>query len=359
MERLKNGLSEILTILVILSAFIPNLAFAYTTYFNDGTSANTFGNTTYYSDGCTASTYGSQTYFNGVNCNGTLSTYGNTSYYTGSGNNSFTASTYGNTTYFTGTNGANGTASTYGNTTYYSGNIFNQCPTNATYNSSTGKCYCNAGYVASGSTCVYSPPTCPLNAYYNGSSCTCNYGYVASGGSCITVTQSCQNQYGLYSYGSGSSCYCDAGYAWNNTKTYCVAQSYTYTPPTTVSPTIYTSSPPATTGSSCSSFGSGAVLKGNLCYCSGGYKWNSGITACVVGGTTLQRYLTIGSKGADVVALKNLLAILNLYTGYVSTPFDTDTANAVELFQAAHNIPITGTVGPMTRAAINTLIGGN
>jgi peptidoglycan hydrolase-like protein with peptidoglycan-binding domain len=160
----------------------------------------------------------------------------------------------------------------------------------------------------------------------------------------------------LYSYGSGSSCYCNSGYTWNSSKTACVVQSSTYIAPP-VSPTTYTTS--ASTGTSCSSFGAGGVLKGSLCYCAVGYKWNKTITACVAGNTVLQRNLNIGSSGSDVVALKNLLAVLNLYNGYVSTAFYNDTATAVGLFQVAHNIPWTGTVGPMTRKVINGLLSGS
>jgi len=358
--------------LTIGCSIVPSSVFASTcnsigntTYCSDGTTYSTIGNTTYGSDGTTYSSIGNTTYVNGPNgYSGTASSIGNTTYYNGTGGDSWTASSIGNTTYINGTNGYSGTISSIGNTSYGSGNAFNQCPANSAYNSSTGKCSCNYGYSVNynKTSCTYTgtytaptTPTCPLNAFYNGSSCSCNYGYVASGGVCITNTQSCQNTYGSYSYGSGSSCYCDSGYAWNSSKTACVAQSYSYIPPP-VAPTTYTASP-STTTYSCSSFGAGAVPKGSLCYCSAGYKWNSAITACIVGHTTLQRNLTTGSSGSDVVALKNLLAILNLYSGYVSTAFDANTATAVELFQASHGIPLTGTVGPMTRAAINALIG--
>ncbi len=327
-----------------------------TTFCDDGTSYNQIGNTVFGSDGSSYNRIGNTTFSNnGTSCN----RIGNTTFCSdGTSYNQI-----GNTTF--GSDGS--TYNRIGNTTFSNGgsNIINTCPANSSYNSSTGKCSCNYGYGVNydKTSCIYTgtytaptTPTCPLNAFYNGSSCTCNYGYVASGSVCITTTQSCQNTYGLYSYGSGSSCYCSSGYAFNSSKTACVAQSSIYIAPP-VSPTTYT--PSASAGASCSSFGAGGVLKGSLCYCAVGYKWNTAITACVAGSTVLQRNLSVGSSGSDVIALKNLLAILNLYTGYVSTPFDTDTATAVGLFQVAHNLPWTGTVGPMTRKVINGLISGS
>jgi hypothetical protein len=329
-----------------------------TTYCSDGTSYNTYGNTTYGSDGSTYNTYGGTTYVNGANgYTGSANTYGGTTYYNGSAGDNWTANTYGNTTYINGTNGTTGTINTYGGTSYGDGNAFSTCPANSTANSS-GKCSCNYGYsVNSGKTaCVYtgtsySAPTtssCPLNSYSNGTSCTCNYGYSVSGGSCVAITQVCQNKYGYNSYGSGTSCYCSTGYQWNSTQTSCVAT--TYTAPSSVT------TPPSTGGGSCSSFGAGSEVHGSLCYCSTGYQWNGAINSCVIGYPTFTRSLSIGSTGTEVVNLKNLLAVKALYTGYVSTAYDKDTATAVSLYQALHNISPTGTVGPLTRAALNKSI---
>ncbi|MDE2040823.1 MAG: peptidoglycan-binding protein [Patescibacteria group bacterium] len=76
-------------------------------------------------------------------------------------------------------------------------------------------------------------------------------------------------------------------------------------------------------------------------------------------GYTFSNNLTVGSTGADVVALQTWL-IQNGYSipaissgaaakGY----FGAQTKTAVMAYQAAHGIPNTGFVGPLTRAALN------
>lgn len=64
--------------------------------------------------------------------------------------------------------------------------------------------------------------------------------------------------------------------------------------------------------------------------------------------------LTIGSTGADVEALQNLLIAAGYSipagaTGY----FGAQTEAAVKLFQTAHGLPSTGYVGPLTRTVLN------
>jgi len=286
-----------------------------------------------------------------------------------------------------------GSSCVYKSTTYnypstYSTNS-SSCPLNSSQSlTDSTKCNCNTGYQlnATKDACVVAPVisndqacsnTYGVNSNWDGTktsadllNCGCQSGYSwnSTKTACVSTPtktggQLCKDAFGSNSGWNGTNisdgrpnCICQNGYAWNSGKTACIAQSYTYTPPP-VAPTTYTAS--SSTGTSCTSFGAGAVPKGSLCYCSAGYKWNSSLTACVVGGTTLQRNLTIGSSGSDVVALKNFLAVLNLYSGYVSAPFDTNTVTAVELFQATHGIPLTGTVGPMTRASINALINGS
>lgn len=67
----------------------------------------------------------------------------------------------------------------------------------------------------------------------------------------------------------------------------------------------------------------------------------------------LTQYLVLGSTGEQVTILQQYLhnhGYLSINpTGY----FGTATVNAVKAFQKAHNISQTGTVGPLTRAAIN------
>ncbi len=73
---------------------------------------------------------------------------------------------------------------------------------------------------------TYVPPptiTCPLNSYLaTDNKCYCNSGYIISGTLCITTNQNCQNYYGINSYGDAKYCYCNADYQWNSTKTQCI-----------------------------------------------------------------------------------------------------------------------------------------
>ena len=64
-------------------------------------------------------------------------------------------------------------------------------------------------------------------------------------------------------------------------------------------------------------------------------------------------YLGIGSKGAGVTALQQLLAQSGLYSGPITGYFGALTRSAVAAFQKAHGISPVGYVGPSTRAALN------
>lgn len=63
---------------------------------------------------------------------------------------------------------------------------------------------------------------------------------------------------------------------------------------------------------------------------------------------TFTRDLTVGSSGADVTALQNVLMV-SPATGY----FGSITKAAVQSYQASKGIATTGYVGPLTRAALN------
>jgi peptidoglycan hydrolase-like protein with peptidoglycan-binding domain len=70
--------------------------------------------------------------------------------------------------------------------------------------------------------------------------------------------------------------------------------------------------------------------------------------------------LTVGSSGADVVALREALSRDGIapFTTLNDTPvFDENTAGAVVRFQAKYGIRQTGYVGPITRAKLNELYG--
>lgn len=78
----------------------------------------------------------------------------------------------------------------------------------------------------------YTPsiPDCPYNSYYDSisDSCKCYSGYVASGGKCVSVSQWCQDKYGLwatYDYLTDS-CKCTSGYMFGKDflgKTTCIS----------------------------------------------------------------------------------------------------------------------------------------
>ena len=83
--------------------------------------------------------------------------------------------------------------------------------------------------------------------------------------------------------------------------------------------------------------------------------------ATVVGaqGYTFSANLTVGSTGPDVVALQTALMSAGFNIPAIASGaaakgyFGSQTQAAVKLYQAAHGVPNTGFVGPLTRAALN------
>ncbi|MEK7609808.1 MAG: peptidoglycan-binding domain-containing protein [Patescibacteria group bacterium] len=79
----------------------------------------------------------------------------------------------------------------------------------------------------------------------------------------------------------------------------------------------------------------------------------------IVGAQTFTFNLSVGSTGDNVVALQTALisAGFNIpaitVSGVAKGYFGSQTLAAVKLYQAAHGIPNTGFVGPLTRAALN------
>ena len=340
-------------------------AYGNTTMCSDGTSYTQYGNTIMGSNGTSYTQYGNTT----MGSNGTSCTqYGNTMMC--SNGTSYTQ--YGNTIM-----GSNGSSyQTYGNTTMGSGgDVTNTCPANSTYDSSTGKCNCAAGYVSNGTSCIYSYSypttlTCPVNSYNNGSACTCDYGYMASGGSCITYNQNCQNQYGYNSYGNSTSCYCSTGYQWNAARTSCVA-----TPIITCAyGSVYKNGQCISNTADCElTFGSDVVgvpgsSSNSSCSCTYGYQWNSSKTACQAipvsttntvnnqpaGSGTFTSALQVGSTGAQVILLQTLLTKLGDFNGSITGYYGSVTRTAVVIYQTSRGISPTGTVGPQTRVSLNS-----
>jgi peptidoglycan hydrolase-like protein with peptidoglycan-binding domain len=81
--------------------------------------------------------------------------------------------------------------------------------------------------------------------------------------------------------------------------------------------------------------------------------------ASVAAAQTFNANLTVGSTGSDVVALQTALisggySIPAIASGAASKGyFGSQTKAAVMAYQAAHAVPSTGFVGPLTRAALN------
>jgi peptidoglycan hydrolase-like protein with peptidoglycan-binding domain len=80
--------------------------------------------------------------------------------------------------------------------------------------------------------------------------------------------------------------------------------------------------------------------------------------AMIASAASFNTNLTVGSTGADVVALQTALmnAGYNIPAIAAGTPkgyFGSQTQTAVKAYQAARSIPSTGFVGPLTRAALN------
>ncbi|MFA5184734.1 MAG: peptidoglycan-binding domain-containing protein [Patescibacteria group bacterium] len=68
---------------------------------------------------------------------------------------------------------------------------------------------------------------------------------------------------------------------------------------------------------------------------------------------TFTRYLTIGSKGADVTALQTRLTWEKVYTGPITGYYGAQTTAGVKAYQKKYKIDQLGVVGPATRASLN------
>lgn len=65
------------------------------------------------------------------------------------------------------------------------------------------------------------------------------------------------------------------------------------------------------------------------------------------------RYLTVGSKGADVTALQTRLKYEGVYSGPITGFFGAQTYAGVKAYQKKYKIDQLGVVGPSTRASLN------
>lgn len=108
------------------------------------------------------------------------------------------------------------------------------CPLFSSYDSLSGSCKCNYGYVSDGGRCISEDQFCQdrygWNSRYNSLSdtCECSYGHVVdpSTNRCISGNQYCWNKYGYNSsYQSwDKSCACSYGYVFNRSGTQCISR---------------------------------------------------------------------------------------------------------------------------------------
>lgn len=83
-----------------------------------------------------------------------------------------------------------------------------------------------------------------------------------------------------------------------------------------------------------------------------------GIIVPQVSGYYFGKSLAIGSSGADVLALQQLLVRLGFLTATPNGTFGLMTATAVKKFQSSKGLEPVGNVGPGTRAKLNGVAGG-
>ena len=81
----------------------------------------------------------------------------------------------------------------------------------------------------------------------------------------------------------------------------------------------------------------------------------AGSTGQVLGVETFRftRNLTIGSTGTDVTHLQQLLADAGIYSGAITGYYGKLTQASVKVYQKSKGISPTGSVGPITRVALN------
>lgn len=278
---------------------------------------------------------------------------------------------------------------TGGNTSTYLNNYYNS----SSYTS---------GYSAPSSYSSYTAtPSCPLNSYSSGSSCKCNYGYVVSGSSCVSADSLCWDSAGYgSSYDSLSgNCKCKSGYVigtsgkceiaslvcsakiglmsqYNSISGNCECVSgYEFDGSTCVyKKSNYSYASTYSQSSSCPVNSHVSTLDPTKCFCDTGYKGNLANDGCVYDiastiqtvasssvETTTPRYLftknlSIGSTGADVIALQNILeskGFLVMPAGISKGTFGKTTSISVKAYQITKGIRATGQVGPLTIAELN------
>jgi peptidoglycan hydrolase-like protein with peptidoglycan-binding domain len=69
----------------------------------------------------------------------------------------------------------------------------------------------------------------------------------------------------------------------------------------------------------------------------------------------ITKNLAVGSQNSQVTTLQTILAKLGFFTNTVTGYFGSITQAAVKAFQASKGIEQVGSVGPLTRAALNAV----
>ncbi len=105
----------------------------------------------------------------------------------------------------------------------------------------------------------------------------------------------------------------------------------------------------------CTSAGPYSVTTGQLCYGSQyGAQYGSQYNG-YSGNTLLSQYLTIGSRGNDVITLQQILKNQGYYTGIIDGIYGRRTARAVREFQDDNGFSITGNLDTNTLQLLNNL----
>lgn len=79
-----------------------------------------------------------------------------------------------------------------------------------------------------------------------------------------------------------------------------------------------------------------------------------GVTTAARESLLFTAYLTVGSRGAEVIALQTRLKEAGSFNGPITGYYGPLTKAAVRAFQRAHGVSMTGNVGPLTRAVLNS-----
>ncbi len=196
------------------------------------------------------------------------------------------------------------------------------CPILSSYDSLSGGCKCNYGYVTStdvlgNQSCVsgYSKCTSQMGsgAQYDSISntCSCGYGYVQSGGKCVSQITYCTNVLGLMSQYNvlSKQCECMSGYEYNGASCVYKSTSSSYAP-------VYSSS--------CPSNSTQSLTDSTKCQCNAGYQTNLTKDACVA--IPAQTTSGVSSNGLTTAQIDAIIALLRSFGADASVIANVETS---------------------------------